>query len=359
MSRSFLVIGDTHIHNFQSMGGRVVDGINERCMDIICSLQTLIVEAKAKGATDVAQLGDFFDNAKPSPAVLDIAMELIRNSGLDWYILSGNHDLSSFNAPTAIRPLQHLPNVRIFEQPAMTYLDGDVLAFIPYCSLKGHEAVEMYKKKCGDREVDYAFLHYGVENEQHVGPDYVDVDRTMNVSNLSFHGHEHTEYWSRRKNNPYTSEARASLNVGAFCQVAFADGPRYRHSYLIGNMWTKIQTMGPLFINAAQMEQLIKQDNLAPDLTDIMQDLRATAVYIRVRPERVTLAKSLKDAGLIRDFAVDNGKTDRVDAGIEVPTFQVADPMSSIAQSIMNAVEDGSISEQKAARLLSIAREEL
>jgi hypothetical protein len=270
------------------MGGPVVDGINSRCRDIVRSILTVVQEEKPDS---IVQLGDFFDVAKPPPAVLDLAMRMIRKTEVPWYILAGNHDISTIGAPTAIRPLSHLPNVRIFEEPEFFELHGKKCLAVPYCSLSAKDAVNRAFTLDKTTLPDYAFLHYGLAFESHMGPDYIDLgiarDRPMMMC-LAFHGHDHCGYWD---------EDNLNVNVGSFAELRFGELELTDSCYLLyteepeRNSRQRIKPIGPMFLddNSIDINRLLF----------LIANSKATSVYLRVKPDRVSFAQELKGQGFV------------------------------------------------------------
>ncbi len=336
-----LIIGDTHIHNHQAMGGTVTDGINQRCMDIVRSILTVVARERPDA---IVQLGDFFDVAKPPPAVIDLAMQMIKQTRVPWYILAGNHDIGTLGAPTAIRPLSHLPNVTIFEEPTRFGLFGKECLAIPYCSLSAKEAVNRAVETGGVPAL--TFLHYGLANDDHSGPDYIDLKP---VGCYAFHGHEHTGY-----TDPY----QKAVNVGSFCELRFGG------DYLgVLSTWTVTingthpmsqmgYRTGPLFITEGSDHYPMES------LLEVIEKSRATSVYLRVGPDRVTFAQELKALGVIQDYAVlrqtREGSVEQYAAD-----FEKTDPLTAIAQTIVDRLEVGSIGEDQAVRIMGLAKREL
>lgn len=337
-----LIIGDTHIHNHQAMGGPVTDGINQRCMDIVRSILTVVTREKPDA---IVQLGDFFDVAKPPPAVIDLAMQMIKQTKVPWYILAGNHDIGTLGAPTAIRPLSHLPNVTIFEEPEQfKLLEFDCVA-VPYCSLSAQDALAKVPRMASIP--DLVFLHYGLAASWTHGPDYCD---TKNLGRKHFHGHEHTGY---------STNYGRDINVGSFCELRFGNECDPISNYIASNTIKFAQNIsgpgryvGPIFLT---------EDNSHYSMQDILhlaEVKRAASVYLRVGPDRVTFAQDLKALGVIQDYAVlrqtREGSVEQYAAD-----FEKTDPLTAIAQTIVDRLEVGAMDEVQAVRIMGLAKKEL
>ena len=343
-----LIIGDTHIHNHQAMGGPVTDGINQRCMDIVRSILTVLARERPDA---IVQLGDFFDVAKPPPAVVDLAMQMIKQTKVPWYILAGNHDIGTLGAPTAIRPLSHLPNVTIFEEPGQFRLLGFDCVALPYCSLSAEDALARVPRMASIP--DLVFLHYGLETVGHAGPDYCNA---KNLGRKHFHGHEHLGY-SRNYDH--------DINVGSFCELRFGNecSPLSNCTARMGLRLTSHgadveiavrqgKYTGPVFITEGTEQLSLKE------LLKIIEQSKATSVYLRVGPDRVTFAQDLKSLGVIQDYAV---LRQTREGSIEqyAADFERTDPLTAIAQTIVDRLEVGAMDESQAVRIMGLAKKEL
>jgi len=341
MMSKILILGDTHIHNHQAMGGPVSNGINQRCMDIVRSILTVVAREKPDA---IVQLGDFFDVAKPPPAVIDLAMQMIKQTKAPWYILAGNHDISTLGAPTAIRPLSHLPNVTIFEEPTRFGLFGKECLAIPYCSLSAKEAVNKAMETGGVPAL--VFMHYGLADDDHIGPDYINLHPTgCHV----FHGHEHSGY---------ADDVCRAVNVGSFCDLRFGGdhlGVLSVWTVAINGIHSMSQMghrVGPLFITEGSDHYTMES------LLEVIEKSRATSVYLRVGPERVTFAQELKSLGVIQDYAVLR-QTAMGSVEQYAADFEKTDPLTAIAQTIVDRLEVGAMDEDQAVRIMGLAKREL
>ena len=344
-----LVLGDLHVHNHQAMGGTITNGLNARCRDLIRSIKTVIADNQPDA---IVQLGDFFDTAKPIPAVYTAAFELIASSKVPWYILAGNHDISTLGSPSAIRPLATLPNVTVFEQPALFHIGSMSCIAVPYCSLDGKQAVQQAKELLNGKRVTSAFLHYGLATATNKGPDYVLFD----YADSCYYGHEHTGYASR------STSLASHINVGAFTDFRFSPDGSLRSNHYGGLMvnWSTSFTIerliGPLFVH-----ELPQNPYTVQSLCKVIARYKGTSVYIKVSPDRQTFASKLKDLGIVQDYAVrqvsELATTEEAD--IDQVVFERQDPLTNIAQVIADRLEVGALAEDEAVHLVKLAKREL
>lgn len=316
--RTVMIVGDTHIHNHQSMGGPYNNGINRRCEDILRVLTTHIHRHKP-GV--IFQLGDFFDNAKPTPAVYYAAMKLIQSTQAEWHILAGNHDIASFDAPSAVRPLAQLSNVHVYETPTVINVDGVRCGLVPYCSLDANSAMPNYNG------VNAVLAHYGLGNAQHQGPDYVSDAWQRDHKNVMLYcGHEHSCYYSSMR-----------LNVGSMCQNNFdSDGHKGRPAGVVVN--GQIQRyIGPVFCDYGK------------GISDVM---KLTHVYARVKPEDRIPAEREKKLGVLTDYKMVCGAVPVT--GLQTPeqAFQLTSMEEAVSRLLSSDVETGVLTRQQANEML-------
>lgn len=316
--RTVMIVGDTHIHNHQSMGGPYNNGINRRCEDILRVLATHIHRHKP-GV--IFQLGDFFDNAKPTPAVYYAAMKLIQSTQAEWHILAGNHDIASFDAPSAVRPLAQLSNVHVYETPTVINVDGVRCGLVPYCSLDANSAMPNYNG------VDTVLAHYGLGNAQHQGPDYVSDAWQRDHKNVMLYcGHEHSFYYASMR-----------TNVGSMCQNNFdSNGHLSRPAGVVVNGQAQ-RYIGPVFCDYGK---------------GISDRMKFTHVYARVKPEDRTPAEREKKLGVLTDYKMVCGATPV--AGLQTPeqTFQLTSMEEAVNRLLSSDVETGVLTRQQANEML-------
>ena len=175
-----LVLGDLHIWNHPQLGGPMEEGLNRRCRDLIRDISDVVEAAIAQHRIEaVVQLGDFFDKANPPPAVMNAAMGLLRKFDVQWHILAGNHDIRAFGAPSAIKPLGHLSNVKVYEEPTTVTIGRRLWAMVPFTSRTAKESIAWVRNQ---PVVRFACLHYGLVNRaQPDRPDTIPIGDALFV----------------------------------------------------------------------------------------------------------------------------------------------------------------------------------
>jgi len=299
-----LIIGDTHIWNHKWQGGQLVDGVNRRCREIVESILGTVDAAKREyGITSVVQLGDFFDGPKPSAALLDISIRMIKETGLPWHIIAGNHDIASYDAPSAIAPLGHVDGIHVYEKPTLVNIDGHQWAMVPYM---GPNAVEALTKALPIlQQANYAAVHYGLVYGPGSRTDLIDKDQwsalckhgdRLQVPPFGFFGHEHN---SRVAGVNYRS-------VGAYTQSNFSDAHGAPSVVSITSVYSdhrffdsNYAVVGPRFYNLCH-EQVLNLRTLALYGSRVFND----PIYIMVGVHQVAEAQSLLDAGIIQGYKV-------------------------------------------------------
>lgn len=294
---SVLVIGDTHIWNHKWQGGPLVDGINQRCRDILESiLNTVHTAVKDYGVTTVVQLGDFFDGPKPSAAVLDAAIRMIEESGVTWHIIAGNHDIASYDAPTAVAPLGHVENVYVYERPTQVVIEGFTWAMVPYMGPNADAALTNAAHVLNTSS--YAAVHYGLTWEAERRPDtlavgnWVAAVRKNHTVAYGFFGHEHT------------SRARSGygISLGAYTNSNFSDVDCTPTVAIVeGSNSVTYRAYGPRFVSC---------DTDELDLPSLLnsQHIRGHVLgfptYLYINKNKEQAAQVLLEAGVIQGYKV-------------------------------------------------------
>lgn len=230
MSDGILVLGDTHIGNLKAFGGPIREGLNERCRLTLRTLDRALAGAVRRGVKDVVQLGDLFDNARPSPAVVDATIRVLMRHPVRYWILAGNHDRASFDAPSAVSVLAHLDGVRVFEDLEQVNIGHLRCTMVPYTARTAAEAMDQ-ASDLGPRDVTFA--HYGLAETaiELTLPDFFRMGQAPSGLTVTGHKHLHTmQSWTTIK----------VINLGAFMPVTFGDRNLVRPQYL--------QFYGPPFL---------------------------------------------------------------------------------------------------------------
>ena len=270
---AILVLGDTHIGNHIQFGGETVEGLNRRCKEIINAIRLTVEEAKRDhGVTDVLQIGDFFDNARPNFAVLCAAMELIKSSGLRWHIIAGNHDRAGFNAPCSISPLGELPNVWTYEKVARTEICGIPFVMVPYIGSDSAVALSQAQKRIdeiGSTDTiipcHYGFVEYPSRSDHAKRSDLVSYKNTTYLF-----GHEHCSRTELDILNSNGRKARA-ISVGSFAGVSFHDSADSYRSFIISKKSGRICTAefhnrhAPIFVTADDARTVLEFRHSNPE----------------------------------------------------------------------------------------------
>lgn len=302
-----LLIGDTQIANHKAMGGPVEGGLNLRCREILEALDYHIGCARQHfGIEAIIQVGDFFDLARPSAALYTAVIELIKRHPVEWHILAGNHDIASYDAPTAISPLKHLANVHVYEKPTAVVI-GDVLwSMVPYTGPSCEDAVRVAHEELGQRSPRFWACHYGLVNNAAVPRTdlfQLSYDKIAPGGPFQswFFGHEHGSL--ARKFGDW----RNYRSLGSFCDYDFGSGCEIPHSSLVVDTQaaavsccSPFRTPIPMFADLTTMPNDLYFD----DDVFFWRLEYASALYARVRPEHAERADFFRRAGILRDFAV-------------------------------------------------------
>lgn len=315
-----LVVGDFHAANHRAFGGPMENGLNHRCRDLIESCEYTVRRAIDKyGVEAVVQLGDFFDQARPPAAVVDACIRMIQRTGVPWHIMAGNHDIASYDAPTAIAPLGHVPGISVYEKPELVMLGGIPWCFLPYTGPDAKAALDRAMVAWTEKSVlgwDY-FLslpkvfccHYGYTGGADGRADLFDPRWAQWAGrSLWLFGHEH----GSSESNGFGTHLRS---LGSFADYDFGDGCRISHysmvvdTEVLGSSFT-VSNSGPVFTRQTGREavrSLFSRSLYNPG--------DPQAIYLRVSPGQEAEAEKYKAAGLIRDYAVHHGDPGASESG--------------------------------------------
>jgi hypothetical protein len=301
-----LLIGDTQIANHKAMGGPMEGGLNLRCREILEALDYQIGYARQHfGIEAIIQVGDFFDLARPSAALYTAVIKLIKRHPVEWHILAGNHDIASYDAPTAISPLKYLANVHVYEKPTAVVI-GDVLwSMVPYTGPSCEDAIRAAREELGQRSPRFCVCHYGLVNNATVPRTdlfQLSYDKVAPSGPFQswFFGHEHGSLARKIR------EWRSYRSLGSFCDYDFGSGCEIlHHSLVVDTQAADITCCTPFWTPIPMFADLTTAPNdLYFDDGVFCRLEYASALYARVRPEHAERADFFRKAGMLRDFAV-------------------------------------------------------
>lgn len=281
-----LVIGDTHFANHQAMGGPVVNGVNRRCRELV---DTLVWLVKKTDAARVIQVGDFFDNAKPPPPVVDYVLERLSALDTEWHVLAGNHDIGSFSAPSAVAPLRHVKKFYVYEKIETVQFEFGTVCMIPYNELGALESFKTASAHNADIQVAHFALCGGPASFDYANSnDMLSLFRT----NPLFCGHEHLA----DHHGPH-------MNIGSMSGLNFgADTGTHKYHVEIKESARGVRpwciyrrtARGPRFVDVRTPVQL----------TRLLRELEGFSYYVRTTPALSKIVSGLVDAGVFAGFSV-------------------------------------------------------
>ncbi len=107
---SIAICADVHIGNHQRWGGKMVDGLNERCRVVLATLRRALHTVLDSGAKWFFVAGDLFHSRRPEPAVIAAVQQIFQqfDDAISIVIIPGNHDMldaSALGGNTACAPL--------------------------------------------------------------------------------------------------------------------------------------------------------------------------------------------------------------------------------------------------------------
>ena len=271
-------------------------------------------------------------------------IELIcKHSDIAWHILAGNHDIASYDAPTAIAPLAVLPNVSIYEKPDIASIGGRIWRMIPYTGPDCSSAIKAAFEHKSDiissvHAVHYAYTGTGPKRPDMFSRTFI-PDNALQHHAAWFFGHEHGSA------HEYKHLGSFFKSVGSFCDFDFGSGSDIYHDAAIietgdpgfSHMMERIQ--GPVFTTESSR-------SLVPmTLTQrCLFELRAgaTPLYMRVSPDEVDEIEMLKRARIVKDYAVHVAENVTKVNGITIAQTVLGGPIGSYAQAVAQELDDSS-----------------
>lgn len=314
--RNILVLGDLHIANHRMFSGPYVNGVNQRCRELVESVRHVVQES---GCRYVIQLGDFFDNPKPGPAVLDYVATEFSIPGVEWHIIAGNHDRAGLDAPSAIAVLGQIPGFNTYDDIAEVTLavgnNQQHCVMVPYTSRTAKESFEIAASRI--KPDSYVFAHYGLTNNKLLAsaPDHMlfeDAAAVFERTDFSYAvvtGHNHT-YETQNFGCHDENNFRYLANIGAPHGTSFRDmdvnGEYLRcghsgrtwhmgHDVLLSSVQSNVYS--PSFRKLKQFQVRLDEDRPYP-----LWRAHQGSTYLRCTPAERELAETLKKAGLVMDY---------------------------------------------------------
>lgn len=313
---SILVLGDLHIANHKMFSGPYVNGINQRCKELIDAVKQVVQES---GCQYVIQLGDFFDNPKPGPAVLDYVATEFSIPGVEWHIIAGNHDRAGLDAPSAIAVLGQIPGFHTYDDIAEVALtvgkNQQHCVMVPYTSRTAKESFEVAASRT--KTDSYVFAHYGLTNNKLLAsaPDHMLFEDAAAIFERTAYsyavvsGHNHT-YETQTFACHNENNFQYLTNIGAPHGTSFRDmdvNGEYLHCGHTGRTWhmghdallSSVQSnvYSPCFRKLKQFQARMNEDRLRP-----LWPAHQGSTYLRCTPAERELAETLKKAGLAMDY---------------------------------------------------------
>lgn len=136
--KPYLLISDTHFHNWTAFADTNGDGINSRLAIQLQQMDRAYAELKAAGGNLVFHAGDLFHvRGQIKPSVINPVVSFFKESaheGFETAILSGNHDLESNDATDLTSAVSAVGSSGIAAINLATVFDPPKVIMIPWHS---------------------------------------------------------------------------------------------------------------------------------------------------------------------------------------------------------------------------------
>jgi exonuclease SbcD len=132
------IIGDQHFGSGFNLGKIDPETqLNSRLLDYEKTFNTLIDQFEDRGVESIILTGDCFETRNPHPSQLNVLCKCLTRAtdkGMKIYIVVGNHDQTRGTLTTSVDIFNHLqiPNIRVFQEPAIQSIDDFHLIFMPF-----------------------------------------------------------------------------------------------------------------------------------------------------------------------------------------------------------------------------------
>lgn len=187
----FLILSDLHIHNYSKWdnnGSRL-----DNCLNVLIDA---FIHCSTNNIKHILFVGDLFDQHKSVPTevlnkTFDVFSELFKSFDVDFYAISGNHDLSNNNtydieAYSSLYILSHMKRFILLDRK-MIDLDGLIIGGLPY-----FKDINEFNRVYSDNSfnnADILLIHQTPEHDNSmIRPDVYIKDFT---NNMVFCGHIH------------------------------------------------------------------------------------------------------------------------------------------------------------------------
>ena len=296
-----LVAGDLHVWNHKAFGGPVVGGLNRRCRDILQSVYQIVEYAKLHyGVTHVVQLGDFFDGPKPSPQILNASLDMIAATKIEWHIIAGNHDIASYDAPSALAPMNHAGNICTYDTAQFTSINGQRWLMVPYSGPDAAEALKVLET-VPDHVHTCLAVHYGLVDDRPrtdcITPEQL-ITFTEGRKKLvqGYFGHEH---------DSKTTFSPLARSCGSLLPLNFSDIDKPLRIFTTSGRTRIPEALTPKFVDLRGLPLPILG---SPDKFVIwmaeQKYLSDFGVYARIEQHQEAYAKELIASGLLSGYQV-------------------------------------------------------
>jgi len=239
-------IGDLQAHAWSQYSRTLIDGMNDRLMDVITELQRVRIFAMSKGVGVVCILGDVFqERGKLDVMVLNAIyreIEAFRRVKMRVVLLLGNHDRTPVGNFHSLEVFRGIADV--IDEPTDLEIGGYHIAAIPF--LPEAKDTSTWLKKLGGK-ADFIILHTAVKGvtlpSGEAWGDGVPLNDIPDKWTFMGHFHKFTQLRAR------------CHYVGSFLQLNWGEAKDEKvfGLYMNGKVsW--IPTQGPRFIEVTSTE---------------------------------------------------------------------------------------------------------
>lgn len=209
-----IVIADLHLGKVQDTVPK--NGLPSRVWDLKQRVSEAIDVCRQHDESLVLA-GDIFDSTHPSPWMIDVFLELMKQTTTETFLLLGNHDCGvEYHSLQYVQGL--LAHVHLINEPQFRVIDGMKTALLPHMPrVKMEAAVEKYGSymdyalHCVKEEVDVVVSHAHISGAKNSSDVEIEAGEALHFDpsdffkfKLGIFGHIHKHQVLRRGKILYT-----------------------------------------------------------------------------------------------------------------------------------------------------------
>lgn len=303
-------IADLHLANHKQFSGEFKGGLNRRARDVVDVLRRAAVKARQEEARLVI-LGDVFDVARPSPALVRAVLDVVPEMPAMVFLL-GNHDVHTDDGDDSLASLEYDQDSPLEQRRPLVVtkpLQLEDLTLVPFRAGRAEEWLPAAVAELTPPVDSVLCLHLGIADENtppwlRGASDAVSIDIVKKL--VAEHGfravvagnwHRARSWKIPRVIGPDTGDQIEVAIPGTICPVGFGDDSRDEVLPSVGQLllldpkargFRRAEIPGPRFLQV-DLDGLVMLDPIPP-----APEWETWPTYVRARvlPAEVRAARA-------------------------------------------------------------------